>query len=258
MIKLEGASYGPHNDGKPGHLVILLHGYGADGNDLIGLAPVLAPLMPDVVFYAPNAPQPCEGNPFGYQWFPVSRLDPTLALAGVRSAAPVVDAFLDEKMAEHGLDESKTCLVGFSQGTMMALHVGLRRAKPLAGIIGFSGMLAGPEVLKDEIKSRPPVLLAHGDSDEMLPPCADRTRGGSAAAERRRRPASTSPRASATASTTRRCRTPRASCSRLSSCRCPNRTNDMTEGTCKPGFERVADAFEKNFARAARSAPRCA
>jgi len=99
----------------------------------------------------------------------VSRLDPELALAGVRSAAAGVDAFLDEKMAEHGLDESKTALVGFSQGTMMALHVGLRRAKPLAGIVGFSGMLAGPDVLKAEIKSRPPVLLTHGDKDEMLP-----------------------------------------------------------------------------------------
>ena len=169
MTKLEGPSYGPHNKGKPGHLVVLLHGYGADGNDLIGLAPVLAPLMPDVVFLAPNAPYPCEGNPTGYQWFGISRLDPKLTLAGVRSAAPLVDAFLDEKFAEYGLDESKTCLVGFSQGTMMALHVGLRRARPLAGIVGFSGMLAGPEILKDEIKSRPPILLAHGDSDEMLP-----------------------------------------------------------------------------------------
>ena len=83
MTKLDGASYGPHQDGaKPGHLVILLHGYGADGNDLIGLAPAFGPLMPDTVFYAPNAPQACEGNPFGYQWFPVSRLDPALALAG--------------------------------------------------------------------------------------------------------------------------------------------------------------------------------
>jgi phospholipase/carboxylesterase len=167
--KLEGATYGPQGDGKPGHLVILLHGYGADGNDLIGLAPVLAPLMPDVVFHAPNAPYPCEGNPFGYQWFGISRLDPALTLAGVRSAAPCVDAFLDETMAQYGLDESKTALVGFSQGTMMALQVGLRRAKPLAGIVGFSGMLAGPEVLQDEIKSRPPILLAHGDSDQMLP-----------------------------------------------------------------------------------------
>ena len=145
MTKLEGPSYGPHDKGKPGHLVVLLHGYGADGNDLIGLAPVLAPLMPDVVFLAPNAPYPCEGNPTGYQWFGISRLDPKLTLAGVRSAAPLVDAFLDEKFAEYGLDESKTCLVGFSQGTMMALHVGLRRARPLArrGRRATDGALAG-------------------------------------------------------------------------------------------------------------------
>ena len=168
-MKLEGASRDPHSGGKPGHLVVLLHGYGADGNDLIGLAPVLAPLMPDVVFHAPNAPYPCEGNPFGYQWFGISRLDPQVTAAGVRAAAPFVDAFLDDTMATYGLDESKTVLVGFSQGTMMALHVGLRRAKQLAGIVGFSGMLAGPDVLKDEIKSRPPVLLTHGDKDEMLP-----------------------------------------------------------------------------------------
>ena len=170
MKKLEGPTHGPHNGGKPGHLVILLHGYGADGNDLIGLAPVLAPLMPDVVFHAPNAPYPCEGNPFGYQWFGISRLDPQVAAAGVRAAAPFVDAFLDDTMATYGLDESKTVLIGFSQGTMMSLHVGLRRPKPLAGIIGFSGMLAAPETLGAEIKSRPPVLLVHGDSDQMIPP----------------------------------------------------------------------------------------
>jgi phospholipase/carboxylesterase len=167
--KLEGPDFGPHGGGKPGHMVVLLHGYGADGNDLIGLAPLFGQLMPDTIFYAPNAPQPCEGNPFGYQWFPVSRLDPALALAGVRDAAPSVDLFLDEKMKEHGLDESKTVLIGFSQGTMMSLHVGLRRKKPLAGIIGFSGMLAGAEILKDEGKTKPPVLLVHGDADEMLP-----------------------------------------------------------------------------------------
>lgn len=168
-IKLEGPSYGPHGGGKPGHLVILLHGYGADGNDLIGLAPVLAPLLPDAVFHAPNAPYPCEGNPMGYQWFGISRLDPAAAAAGVRSAAPFVETFLDDTMAQYGLNESKTVLVGFSQGTMMALHVGLRRHRPLAGIIGFSGMLTGPDTLSAEIKSRPPVLLVHGDSDEMLP-----------------------------------------------------------------------------------------
>jgi len=169
MTKLEGPTYGPHGGGKPGHLIVLLHGYGADGQDLIGLAPVLAPLMPDVVFHAPNAPYPCEGNPTGYQWFGINRLDPESRLAGTRSAAPLIDAFLDEKLADYGLDESKTVLVGFSQGTMMALHVGLRRTKQLAGIVGFSGALSGAELLKDEIKSRPPVLLAHGNIDPMLP-----------------------------------------------------------------------------------------
>jgi phospholipase/carboxylesterase len=105
----------------------------------------------------------------GYQWFGISRLDPALAAMGVRSAAPFVDTFLDETMAKYGLDESRTVLVGFSQGTMMALHVGLRRTTPLAGIVGFSGMLTGSERLGTEIRSRPPVLLLHGDSDEMLP-----------------------------------------------------------------------------------------
>ncbi|MFI4999938.1 MAG: alpha/beta hydrolase [Reyranellales bacterium] len=167
--KLQGPSHGPHGGGAPGHLVVLLHGYGADGNDLIGLAPVLAPLMPDVVFHAPNAPYPCDDNPMGYQWFAIARGDPRVALAGARSAAPLVDAFLDDTLAQYGLDESKTTLVGFSQGTVMALHVGLRRANRLAGIVGFSGMLAGPEVLKAELKSRPPILLVHGDEDQMLP-----------------------------------------------------------------------------------------
>ena len=167
--KLEGPSFGPHGGGKPGHLVVLVHGYGADGNDLIGLAPLLGQLMPDVAFHAPNAPHPCEGNPFGYQWFGISRLDPAIALAGVQSAAPALDAFLDETMAAYGLDESKTVLLGFSQGTMMALHVGLRRKKQLAGIIGFSGMLASAELLQSDVKHKPPVLLIHGDADEMLP-----------------------------------------------------------------------------------------
>ena len=169
MTKIDGPSHGPHSGAKPKQLIVLLHGYGADGKDLIGLAPVLAPLMPDAMFHAPNAPERCEGNPMGYQWFSINRLDPASRLAGARSAAPYVDAFLDEKFAQYGLDEASTVLIGFSQGTMMSLHVGLRRAKQLAGIVGFSGALAGPEVLKDEIKSRPPILLTHGDADEMLP-----------------------------------------------------------------------------------------
>jgi phospholipase/carboxylesterase len=169
MSKIDGPSHGPHSGGKPRQLIVLLHGYGADGNDLIGLAPVLAPLMPDAVFHSPNAPYRCEGNPMGYQWFSINRLDPASRLAGTRSAAPFVDAFLDEKLAHYGLDESSTALIGFSQGTMMSLHVGLRRPRQLAGIVGFSGALAGGEELAQEIRSRPPVLLVHGDADEMLP-----------------------------------------------------------------------------------------
>ncbi len=169
MTKIDGPTHGPQNGGKPQHLVVLLHGYGADGNDLIGLAPVLAPLMPDALFVAPNAPYPCDGNPMGFQWFPINRLDPASRLVGTRSAAPFIDTFLDETMAKYGLDESKTALVGFSQGTMMSLHVGPRRAKQLAGIVGFSGAMSGFDELKSEIKTRPPVLLVHGDADEMLP-----------------------------------------------------------------------------------------
>lgn len=169
MTRIDGPSHGPHSGGAPKQLVVLLHGYGADGNDLIGLAPVLAPLMPDAVFVAPNAPYPCDGNPMGFQWFPINRLDPASRLAGTRSAAPFIDDYLDETLAKYGLDETKTALVGFSQGTMMALHVGLRRSTQLAGIVGFSGALSGAEELKTEIRTRPPILLVHGDADEMLP-----------------------------------------------------------------------------------------
>ena len=169
MTKIEGPSHGPQSGGKPRHLVVLLHGYGADGNDLIGLAPVLAPLMPDAIFAAPNAPYPCEGNPMGFQWFPISRLDPAARLAGVRAAAPFIDTFLDDMMAKYGLDESKTALVGFSQGTMMSLHVGpapqeaARRHRRLLRHAGRRRRAEGRD------QDAPPVLLAHGDADEMLP-----------------------------------------------------------------------------------------
>jgi len=168
-LTLDGPSRPPRAGGKPRSLVVLLHGLGADGNDLISLAPYWAPLLPETEFLAPHAPFPCDMAPYGYQWFSVQELSPDAVLAGVRAAAPFLDGFLDEALAARGLDDSRLALVGFSQGTMMSLHVGLRRQKPVAGILGYSGRLVGAETLIEELRSKPPVLLMHGTADEIVP-----------------------------------------------------------------------------------------
>src|ERR1700726_4816555 len=157
MISLPGPPPPPVAGGKPRRLVILLHGLGADGNDLIGLQQVWGRLLPEAEFISPNAPSPCDMAPYGYQWFSVQDRTPAAMLAGVRAAAPMLDGFIDEELQKRGLDESDTALVGFSQGTMMSLYVGLRRAKPLAGILGYSGRLLAPELFASEVRSRPPV-----------------------------------------------------------------------------------------------------
>jgi phospholipase/carboxylesterase len=153
-------------------LVILLHGYGSNGEDLIGLALDWRAALPSTTFVAPNAPEDCPGAPDGYQWWPVTSFDPAARLAGVSRAAPVLDAFIDAELARHGLTEAQTALVGFSQGTMMALHVGPRRTRPLAGIVGYSGMLADEAGLAEPGGTRPPILLIHGDGDPMIPVAA--------------------------------------------------------------------------------------
>ncbi len=168
LPSLSGPSVKPRS-GAPKKLVVLLHGLGADGNDLIGLAPYWAQLLPDAEFVSPHAPFPCDMAPMGRQWFSLQSRELEHILAGVRACAPILDAYLDELLAERGLEDRQMALVGFSQGTMMSLYVGLRRAKPLAAIIGYSGVLVGPDLLKDELRSRPPVLLAHGDADEVVP-----------------------------------------------------------------------------------------
>lgn len=153
-------------------MVVFLHGYGADGADLLGLADPLAPHLPDTVFVAPDAPDPCRGNPYGFQWFPIPWLDGSPqaeAEAGIARSAAALDAFLDARLAEEGLTPAALALVGFSQGTMMALQVAPRRAEPVAGIVGFSGRLLAPERLAAEMRVTPPVLLIHGDADEMVP-----------------------------------------------------------------------------------------
>jgi phospholipase/carboxylesterase len=167
--RLSGPSRPPASGGKPRRLVILLHGLGADGNDLIGLAPYWARLLPEAEFLSPNAPFPCDIAPYGYQWFSSQDRSPEAVLGGVRAAAPILDAFIDEALEERGLDSRELALVGFSQGTMMSLFVGLRRAAPIAGIVGFSGRLLAPELLAGELRSRPPILLVHGTEDPLVP-----------------------------------------------------------------------------------------
>ena len=169
MPRLSGPSRPPASGGKPRRLVILLHGLGADGNDLIGLAPYWARLLPDAEYLSPNAPFPCDMAPYGYQWFSAQDRSPAAVLAGVRAAAPLLDAFIDDALAERALDDGDLALVGFSQGTMMSLFVGLRRAKPVAGIVGFSGRLLAPELLASELRSRPRTLLVHGTDDPLVP-----------------------------------------------------------------------------------------
>lgn len=159
----------PASGRDPQSMVVLLHGYGSNGADLMGLVPYWVASLPDTLFMAPNAPEPCPGAPGGYQWWSLTDLGRESRAAGVRKAAPLVHAFIDMHRIAYDLPNSKVALVGFSQGTMMALHVGPRRPEVLAGIVGYSGMLADADALETEVKTRPPLLLVHGDADPMVP-----------------------------------------------------------------------------------------
>lgn len=173
----------PAASGTTKSVVILLHGYGADGNDLIGLAPHLARKLPDTAFYSPNAPYPCEMSPFGRQWFSLAEYDPEFlrrapetmsgalkAMAqGAAKSAAYVDDFIDHVMGTHGVTADRVALIGFSQGTMMAFQSAPRRQDQIAGVIGFSGALLGEDAFAAEIKSRPPMVLVHGTADPVVP-----------------------------------------------------------------------------------------
>lgn len=165
---IDGPRMPPAAGGKPSSLVVLLHGYGSNGADLISLAPYWAKALPHTQFVSPNAPEPVAMAPGGYQWFPISRMDPRELEQGVARAAPALMKFLDRELERYQLPAAKLALVGFSQGTMMALHVGLRRAG-VAGIVGFSGALPAPGKVQAEAQGRPPVLLVHGDQDDIVP-----------------------------------------------------------------------------------------
>jgi len=164
---LKTSEYG--NKKNPSKIFIFLHGYGADKDDLIGLAPQFAKHFPDAYFVSPNAPFVCDMSPFGYQWFGLHNFNEDEITRGVKKAAPILNEFIDEQLEKFSLEEKDLVLIGFSQGTMMSLYVGLRRLKQIAGIVGFSGMLVNAENLRKEIVSKPPVCLAHGMLDPVVP-----------------------------------------------------------------------------------------
>ena len=171
--ELDGPRLEPRS-GAARQLVVFLHGYGADGNDLISIGEAWQPLLPQAAFVSPHAPEPCGMAPVGRQWFPLTFRDPNERWVGVNAAAPILNRFLDKELQRRNLPASALALVGFSQGTMMALHVGLRREAAPAAIVGYSGLLvlppnAAPDVVAGEIVSRPPVLLIHGDRDDLIP-----------------------------------------------------------------------------------------
>ncbi len=164
--QLDGPRIEPQ--GAASALVVLLHGYGANGDDLIALADGWQPRLPQAVFVAPDAPQSVPGMPGALQWFPLTFRDPGERWRGVVAIRPTLDRFLDAELTRYRLAPGRLVLAGFSQGTMLALHVGLRRSIAPAAIVGYSGLLAGPEHL-GEITARPPVLLIHGEADDLIP-----------------------------------------------------------------------------------------
>jgi phospholipase/carboxylesterase len=173
MAELDGPRLEPRS-GPARQLVVFLHGYGADGNDLIEIGRAWQRLLPGAAFVSPHAPRPCGQAPVGREWFPLTFRNPDERWSGVNEAAPVLENFLNAELKRRKLPPSALALVGFSQGTMMSLHVGLRRAVPPVAIVGYSGMLVTPENgdldgFAAEIRSRPPVLLIHGDADQLIP-----------------------------------------------------------------------------------------
>ncbi len=172
--ELDGPRLEPRSRGPARQLVVFLHGYGADGNDLIELGRAWQQLLPEAAFVSPHAPQPCGQAPMGREWFAMTLRDPDERWNGINAAAPVVERFLDTELKRRNLPPGALALVGFSQGTMMALHVGLRRPQGPAAIVGYSGIFvlphqAKPDAVAPDICARPPVLLVHGDRDDLIP-----------------------------------------------------------------------------------------
>ena len=166
---LDGPRYGPAAGGAPQQIIMLLHGVGADGRDLIEMAPHLSQIFPNAAFVAPNAPNRYDQGLSGYQWISSGLRVEAEAVEAIKASAAILDRFIDEELARARLGPEKLALVGFSQGTMMSLYTAPRRPHPIAGILGYSGRLVGANLLAAEVRSRPPVFLAHGAMDPVLP-----------------------------------------------------------------------------------------
>ncbi len=171
---LDGPRLAPKSD-KARQLIVILHGYGANGDDLIEIGRQWQPLFPDAAFIAPHAHEPCAQAPGMRQWYNLTDRNPHERWAGAAAAQSIVDTFIDSELEELGLPDAQLAIAGFSQGAMMALHIGLRRRSAPAAILGYSGMLVGPEYLseataRDAAGAPPPVLLIHGSHDEVVPP----------------------------------------------------------------------------------------
>jgi phospholipase/carboxylesterase len=167
-IQLDGPGLAPLSGGKAAYLVVLLHGVAANGNDLISLARAWREILPEAEFIAPNAPFPCDNAPVTRQWFSLVDRAPEKLLAGLREAGVILDCFFDELLASRQLDDARLALAGFSQGAATALYAGLHRQTQIAGIVAFSGALPAAEGLDRDILSKPPVLLVHGEADEVV------------------------------------------------------------------------------------------
>lgn len=159
-------------EGKATSMVVFVHGYGADGADLLDIGDLMAPHLPGTVFLAPDAPERCVNNPMGFQWFPIPWLDGSTEEAaqdGMARSVNDLNAFLDAQLEVEGVAPTALALVGFSQGAMMSLHITPRREVAVAGVVAISGRLLVPELLQAEAKVKPPVLLMHGDQDPVVP-----------------------------------------------------------------------------------------
>lgn len=159
----------PSSGQPPKQLVVLLHGLGADGQDLFSLAPYIQEVLPEAVVVSPDAPFPCDMAPMGRQWFSLQERSEEAILKGVQSAEPILLKFIQQQLALYGLQEEDLLLLGFSQGTMLSLYTALRMPKAIAGVLAYSGALVAPQLLSEELKSRPPLCLIHGEDDEIVP-----------------------------------------------------------------------------------------